>query len=430
MPLFPYFFLLKSFLWDRAEHRLATKCIQQYKPFPLPVGKDRLFDVSDVSIIVPTVGFDTSTFSRALISWLANKPREIIIVTVPRELHRATDLVNSKPIQEANVGTELELLTIPAPNKRDQLVRGIKACTGGIIALADDDAYWNPRSLIHLLAPFQQSDIGIVGGPIESYLPIERQDPSIITAWAVAALRMRSKRRGGNKAFYAADGSTNFTVSGATMLLRAEILKDPVFQFEFAEERFQGVRINTGDDSFITRWVLFQHLREDRKGARKWRLGMQITPEAQVTTSLIPDRRFAEQLKRWWRTGLRFRLICLFRDPGLRSFRRETPYMSRKMIERMCNPFLNLLWYACFFLVLRDRPLLGILIALYYLHGIVSGILAFSREFPFTRRKIWAAFLVDRVSMLSDWYCWLTLGQESWASRRGVDCGEATSSNE
>ncbi|KAI0973407.1 hypothetical protein F4678DRAFT_477875 [Xylaria arbuscula] len=421
MSFLPYLFLIKRFLWDRAERRLATKYIQRYKPFPLPTEKDRLFDVSDVSIIVPTVGFDPSSFSQALVSWLANKPREIIIVTIPEELQSATTLVNLDPIQAANVCTELKLLTIPLPNKRDQLVRGIRACTGKIIALADDDSYWNPHTLIHLLAPFQESDIGLVGGPIESYLPTERQDPSVITAWEVAALRMRSKRRGGNKAFYVADGSTNFTVSGATILLRAEVLKDPIFQFEFAEERFQGVRMNTGDDSFITRWVLFQHLREDRKGAKKWRLGMQITPEAQVTTSLIPDRRFAEQVKRWARTALRFRLTSLFRDPGLRNFRRETPYMCRKMIESMCNPFLNLLWYVCFFLVLRDRPLLGTLIALYYIYGIVSGILAFSREFPFTRRKIWAAFLVDRVSMVSDWYCWLTLGQESWASRRGVD---------
>ncbi|KAI0533430.1 hypothetical protein GGR58DRAFT_115022 [Xylaria digitata] len=282
----------------------------------------------------------------------------------------------------------------------------------------------NPHTLINLLAPFQERDIGLVGGPIESYIPEERKDASVITAWEVAALRNRSKRRGGNKAFYARDRSTNFTVSGATMVLRAEIVKDPDFQTHFTGESFRGVRMNTGDDSFITRWVLFQHLRAGRQGKPQWRLGMQITPEATVYTSLIPDSRFADQMKRWLRTGLRFRLICLFDDPGLMNFWGATPYMCRKMVEGLYNPFLNLLWYVCFFTVLREQPLLALLIALYYCYGLVSGILGFAREFPYTRRKIWAAVIMDRVALVSDWYCWATLAHESWASRKGVDEGE------
>ncbi|TGJ79503.1 hypothetical protein E0Z10_g9267 [Xylaria hypoxylon] len=386
-------FLIENLLWELAERQLA----------------------------IPTVGYDPSSFPRALISWLANKPREIIVVTVSSEKQKARTLLNSEPIRAANTGTEILLLSIPLPNKRDQIVHGIQACTGRIVGLVDDDAFWNPHTLIHLLAPFQEPDIGLVGGPIESYIPDERKDSSVITAWEVAALRNRSKRRGGNKLFYARDGSTNFTVSGATMLLRAAVVKDPVFQTEFTDEKFLGVRMNTGDDSFITRFILFQHLSEGRQGGRKWRLGMQITPEATVTTSLIPDSRFADQMKRWLRTGLRFRLICLFREPGLRNFWRTTPYMCKKMAEGLYNPFLNIIWYVCFFKVVHQRPLLASLIMLYYLYGLVISILAFAREFPYARRHIWAAFIIDRVSLISDFYCWSTLAQESWTSRKGVD---------
>ncbi|KAK5631100.1 hypothetical protein RRF57_006815 [Xylaria bambusicola] len=416
-----YFILLEDFFRGLVERRLMHQYISQYTPFPLPSPSSRLFNTSDVSIIVPTVGFEPSQFSRALISWLSNKPLEVIVVTTHRECTRTQALLNSEPIQAAVNETGLRLLTVAVANKRTQLVCGINEAKGRIIALVDDDAFWIQEILINLLAPFQVEDVGLVGGPIESYVPSERKDSAVITGWEVAALRARSKREGGNKAFYMRDGSTNFTVSGATMLLRSEILKEPVFQTEFTGETFMGQRMNSGDDSFITRWMLFQHLREDRKGGAKWRLGMQITPEATVFTALIPDRKFAEQMKRWLRTGLRFRLMCLLSDPGLRNFWRTTPYMCRKMVEAMFNPLLTLVWYLCYFKIFRAHPLAALLIALYYFYGLVSSYVAFGRQFPYARNKIWAAILLDRFAMVSDWYSWATLAQENWASRKGVD---------
>ncbi|KAI0452995.1 nucleotide-diphospho-sugar transferase [Xylaria acuta] len=388
-------FLLENLFWEFAECRLSRKYIQQYKPFPLPSVNTRLFNASDVSIVVPTVGWDPETFSRAIISWLANRPLEIIIVTIDN----------------------ITILSIRRPNKRNQLVRGIRESTGRIIAFADDDVLWQETTLMNLLAPFQEPDIGVVGGPIESYLPKNRQDASIISSWEVAALRKRSKRRGGNKAFYARDGSTNFTVSGATMLLRAAVVKDPEFQNGFMGETFAGFLQNSGDDAFITRWVLFQHLRKGRQG--------------NSLDDAMENRRFLDQMKRWMRTGLRSRLICLFRDPGFRNFWRATPYMCRKMVERLYSPFLNILWYVSFFVTLRRRPLMALLIALYYLYGVVSGIRAFAREFPYCRGKIYAAVIADKIPLVSNFYSWATLASESWASRQGVDdvesAGDATS---
>ncbi|TRX92400.1 hypothetical protein FHL15_006786 [Xylaria flabelliformis] len=415
------FVLLESLLWEIAERRLSRKYIQQYKPFPLPSEDTRLFNASDVSIIVPTVGFDPESFSRAIISWLANSPLEIIIVTIDSERQKVIDFLDSERIRAANENTQITVESISHPNKRDQLVAGVRESIGRIIAFADDDVLWYPHTLLHLLAPFQEPDIGLVGGPIESYLPENRQDASVITPYEVAALRNRSKRRGGNKAFYARDGSTNFTVSGATMLLRAVVVKDPDFQNAFMQETFAGIRQNSGDDAFITRWVLFQHLREGRKVIQKWRLGMQLTPEATVTTTLMTDSRFIDQMKRWLRTGLRFRLICLFEDPGLVNFWHNTPYMCRKMIEGLYNPFLNIIWYVAFFVTLRRRPLMALLLALYYFYGLVNGMLAFAQEFPYCRQKIWAAVIADKVSLVSDFYSWATLASESWASRQGVD---------
>ena len=175
-----------------------------------------------------------------------------------------------------------------------------------------------------------------------SYLPPSRKHPDIVTAWEMAAIRLRGKRHGSMKAAYTADGGINFCVSGVTMLLRAEILRDPVFQHAFTNDFWSKERQNTGDDRFITRWVLFGHLSK-RSGlqnpgkGKQWSIGMQLTEEAEVGTSIMPDSRFIGQLKRWYRSGLRHRLMCLIWEPGLLGIRQVCPYMARKMVEGMLN---------------------------------------------------------------------------------------------
>ncbi|KAI1264178.1 hypothetical protein F5Y18DRAFT_417874 [Xylariaceae sp. FL1019] len=419
--------LLESISRETSENALSKRYISQYQPFPLPEVDERRYDSRSVSIIVPTIDWG-ETFPTAILSWLATAPRELIIVTSAREEAAARAVVDSEPIQDAatTAKTPIQILTIAEPNKREQLIIGINASSGEVLALVDDDTYWPANNVFisQVTAPFHDNDIALVGTPVESYVPTERQHPDVITPYEVAALRSRSRRRGGNKAFFAADGSTNFTVSGATMFLRADVLRDPEFQREFTEETFMGVRLHTGDDSFITKWVLFQHVmrapREDGEPHRRLKLYMQLLPETTVLTGVATDSKYIRQMQRWLRTGLRFRLACLFMNPGLRSFRRESPYMCRKMYEGLANPVLNLLWYAAFFNTLQTQPLLAFLMASWYLYGMVTGIQGFLREFPYCRHHIWAIVLADKVSLISDFHCFLTLGIETWNSRQSV----------
>lgn len=207
-----------------------------------------------------------------------------------------------------------------------------------------------------------------------SYIPATRKSSAVITPWEVAAIRLRGKRHGSMQAAYASDGGINFCVSGVTMLLRGEILRDPEFQAAFTNDFWMGRRQNSGDDSFITRWILFHHhvsnqisihdhscqikkdihppqdqlISKDRNDSdeqivpAQWKLGMQLTSEAEVGTSIMPDSRFAGQLKRWYRSGLRHRLMCLFFEPGIRGMWCTCPYMTRKMVEGMLSPILLL----------------------------------------------------------------------------------------
>ena len=115
-----------------------------------------------VSIIVPTI--DTEhTFTECLQLWLRNNPREIIVVTIPRDLWRVRKLI--EPIDAAG-RDKILVLSVPKANKREQMVCGIKAATGSILALVDDDVFWpHPRVLPALLAPLENKDVGAVGGP-------------------------------------------------------------------------------------------------------------------------------------------------------------------------------------------------------------------------------------------------------------------------
>ncbi|KAK8118173.1 glycosyltransferase family 2 [Apiospora kogelbergensis] len=321
------------YLFDFYDRRAEARHQQTYRPFPVPPADRRRFHPADVSLVVPTVDTDFVVFAACLASWSRCAPGEIIVVA-----------------------TEAQAARVAEPNKRHQLIKGIQASRGKILALVDDDAKWeSAETLTSLLAPFEVDDIGLVGGPVEQStnpdIPFaaptspERRDPAVVTPWEVAALRLRANRHTRMRAAHAADGGINFSVSGATVLARARLLRDDaLFQFEFANERWAGRRQNAGDDAFLTRWVLFHHLADDlparrrrmvaqlRKDAtaaagtllggryeddavfeqlanvteldtRRWRLGVQMTEQATVPTCLKQGSEFAGQMKRWTRSG-------------------------------------------------------------------------------------------------------------------------------
>ncbi|KIW82812.1 hypothetical protein Z517_02055 [Fonsecaea pedrosoi CBS 271.37] len=228
------------------------------------------------------------------------------------------------------------------------------------------------------------------------------------------------------KSAYAVDGGINFCVSGVTALLRSEIAHDPAFLSAFANDMWMGQRQNSGDDSFITRWVLFQHLfkpqrRDGEEEPVQWKLGMQLTEGAEVGTSIMPDSRFAGQMKRWYRSGLRHRLMCLVYEPCFWGMYKTCPHMTRKMVEGMLNPVLLWVRLYCFWRTFHVCPWFGCFVLSMKTYNYLDGLLQFATEYPFARRHLWAAVLVDRLYLVSDWYCWVTLGTEAWITRQAVD---------
>lgn len=130
----------------------------------MPAERDRRFDVSNVSLIVPTQLECGESIKTAIGTWLANEPGEIIFVT-REDKEEELRILLSDVVTGA---TNISIHTVQQYQKRDQLVLGINKSQGSILALVDDDAFWKSEvTLSHLLAPFQNDDVGLVSGPIK-----------------------------------------------------------------------------------------------------------------------------------------------------------------------------------------------------------------------------------------------------------------------
>jgi cellulose synthase/poly-beta-1,6-N-acetylglucosamine synthase-like glycosyltransferase len=262
------------------------------KPIELAINPKYL-PSRDVSLIVPTIDFDSDLIV-SLRSWLSNEPKEIIIVTSARQLAALTELIHTELLAEER--RTVQILSYPRANKRGQLVTGIQKATGSIIFFADDDVFWPPTVVAYMLAGFEcATGVGAVGG----FHRARRQDTpaaaDLFNGWQALAARRLSIRKLDIAVSVHLDGSVP-CVSGRTAAYRSEIVRDSEFQKHFTNEYWLGLyRLNSGDDQFMTRWVIDQG----------WPIRIQSAPEAEIETTVLRNAVYLRQWLRWRRHALR-----------------------------------------------------------------------------------------------------------------------------
>ncbi|KAG9231685.1 polysaccharide synthase [Amylocarpus encephaloides] len=389
--------------WDAYEKAVVSYYTKKYKTVPLP--DEPTYGPNDVSIIVPTIDTE-STFSECLRLWLRSKPREVIIVTVPRCKRQVEQL-----IQRLEGSTDkITILTSPVANKRQQLMIGAKFASGKIHALVDDDAYWPVDTVIpYLLAPFEDAEIGAVAGIQSAEISPERQDPKVITVWEAAAALDMFQMKGLQAMRFAADGGC-WALVGRTLFVRAAILQDPHFINAFTHQ-IVGNRVENGaDDVFVTEWT-FDH---------GWKVCVQNSPESKITTDVKQDHKFAWQVLRWERGNIRSFLSRIFVYPGSRAMMRRHPYSTRKMIERLARPLWAFVYVTVWLKTLWTAPWLSIAYVVWMIlgwGGWVSAYRAFLEEYPYCGRKIWALLLMGNIAPILDVYMYCTMNNDSWLTR-------------
>lgn len=62
-------------------------------------------------------------------------------------------------------------------------------------------------------------------------------------------------------------------------------------------------------------------------------------------------------------------------------------------------------------------PCYSVLILLYETYNWANILFGFVGRFPCAAPYWWAAAVVEKFHLISDFYCWLTLGTEAWETR-------------
>ncbi|KAK1975622.1 family 2 glycosyl transferase [Colletotrichum cereale] len=391
--------------WHTYDEALTKYLAKKTKPIPLPENPS--YQSTDVSIIIATIDTPDS-FTDCLRLWLANRPKEIIIVTIDRDLQRVHDLV--KPVI-AEGDDRISVMTAEYASKRYQMVVGIKQAKGKILALVDDDAFWNTLQVLpYLLAPFEDPKVGGSFGKQSALIPFKRRDPAVITPWEVASLRSLDSQNNIQAVRSTADGGC-FCMIGRTMVIRAEIAADPRFVHAITTDTWRGKLLNTGDDSFITRWLQTEG----------WDIAVQNAAEAEITTIVFDDANFLRQLVRWQRSAIQSFLTTIFYQPGLGKIAEKHPYMARKVVERLIRPVVARVHILAFIQGFRNNSTFAYFAFFWYIWGWVSAYGSFIRRFPYAARHIWACFLLDNAHPILDLYAWITLSTETWGTRSEDD---------
>lgn len=130
----------------------------------------------------------------------------------------------------------------------------------------------------------------------------------MITAWEATSTFDLRQWKSSREVHFTADGGC-WCLSARTLLIRASILQDPCFAKAYTQEVIGRRVVNTADDVVLTGWVF----------DRGWKIFIQNDPQAEVTTNIPQDHRFAFQVLRWDRGNFRTFLGYILSYPGYRK---------------------------------------------------------------------------------------------------------------
>ncbi|KAF2427132.1 hypothetical protein EJ08DRAFT_671754 [Tothia fuscella] len=294
-PNFPFLFLFVFRYLRLIVHIIS---FHLYKPWPVPLNPS--VHPSDVTVIIPTVEPTNPDFKECLTSVLANKPGAIIIVTVGTD-----NLIAAREICSKFKTNKIKVMHTKIANKRAQVCHAIPHVKTSIMVPVDDHVFWPSKNFLpHLLAPFEDPKMGIVG--TNKRVRRFNHGYSARDFWNFTGCLYLERHNFEIRATNNIDGGV-FVISGRTSAVRTEIIQDQAFINGFKNEHFffgMFGPLNADDDNFITRWIV-------RNG---WKIGIQYSNEAMIGTTLGTYPKFMSQCLRWVRTTWRSNSASLFTD--------------------------------------------------------------------------------------------------------------------
>lgn len=340
-----------------------------------------------VSIVTPVYNENPKVFSKALETWVKNKPTEIIAVI---------DYTDKKCIKimrdfkKKFKGTRLVITKVPG--KRPALAEGIKRAKGDIVALVDSDTLWDKDVIKNALSPFNDKKIAGVG----TYQNV--LNPKTL-AQKIFDIQLDIRYRD-EMPFLSAAGDALVCLSGRTAFYRRKVIL-PMLH-DLVHETFMGKPVISGDDKRLTYLVL----------SHGWKVYFQ--GDSHVYTPGMADlKSYLQQRIRWSRNALRADLKAIhdgwvLKHPALLFFQIDKLFQS---IAVMLSPI--------FFLVSIFMGIYSVALLILAWWFVSRGI----KMYPHLRRKpsdillIPAFILYTFTTGFLKLYALFTLNTQGWITR-------------
>lgn len=281
---------------------------------------------SDFTVISVTLGIqhDHATNVR---SWLTCDLAAVVIITNDEAFPELQALMDS--IADPRV----HVYSVPGSSWRLGACEGIRHSKTPYLVFVDDDVVWGSQTLEHMAYAFSNREVGGVNTMQEVH-----PNGLHFTTWETfGALNLVRRNILHSFQAYFRDGEL-LNLSGRTAGYRTKIIQREEFYFALMNEFWRGrYVINTGDDNFITSWVV-------RRG---WKTRFLNQKEAMISTSVNDDASYLKQLMRWSRDTARNYL----RDFGFAITSRRMSYLVYCIFKIMAN-------YASDFAVIAEIGIL------------------------------------------------------------------------
>ena len=287
-----------------------------YKPDEIP--SEPTVTEKNVHVILPTVDPENIAFDKCINSILAHSPKWLTVVCGgAQHVPKARNAIDKL---SPGFSTNINVAHIDEAHKRKQILSVLdtlaadkKGNKDTILVFCDDHAWWEGENYLkHLLAPFENEKVGLVG--TKKRVLRDPQDNSLKSCVNFIACLYLERHNFEITATNAIDNGC-FVLSARTCAVRANIVMDSRFRNGFVDDRFFFNRfgpLNCDDDNFITRWVT----------KHDYKLKFQNDDDSEnmmgCTIGIDGYDKFSKQLLRWARSQWRSNITSLFRDGVLR----------------------------------------------------------------------------------------------------------------
>lgn len=269
----------------------------------------------DVTVVV-AVYQPPEGFYDTIKSIYINDPYQILIVADITCVQEAQDICKDF---DPNI---VKIIPEEKPGKRAALVTGIKNSRTKLTCLVDDDIIWCPTVIENMIIPFQHPKMGGVG---------IRQNAYIRTRWDVFDI-MNNMRLAVRyleiKATTVMDQGC-VCISGRTACYRTNVVQCEDMYNKFTKEKFLCLSVLSGDDKFLTRYVI----------NRGYKTYHQLLHNCELSTPFEKGERLFRQFIRWSRNTWRSDFNAMFIE---RKIWRNNFFTACVMFDKIFVPFFML----------------------------------------------------------------------------------------